>query len=1106
MASTVKNKTAVVTLIVNGKSGEANIKDFGAALKSVNKELRSMNANDPNFAKRLEEKRMITKEYLKQKAAIGDVRTGWQRFMAASGKIGVGVIAAQMYQMALGAIIPVFAKLIGLSGKLSDELANIAKTTNLSTEQVKELNEELSHIDTRTSMEGLRKLAEEAGRLGYSSKEDVLEFVKAADMINVALGDSLGEGAVKDIAKLTDIFKLKEIYGVEGAMLRVGSAINDIGMASTANEGYIVDFLKRMSGISGIANVSVQELIALGGTLDSLGQTSEVSSTALNKLLVKMGSDVKTYAKMAGVSMADFRRVMDKSAVEGLMLVLKQVGKTTGGIEQLSATLGDLGLDGGRVVGVLGTLAKNTDEYSRQLGISTSAMEKNTSITNEFNIKNENTQAILDKISKKFAGMWENASAGMTPFIQSFGKLVGVVSEIDLQLAELEEQQRRVTQAESKFPALLKQYDKLKSKSKLGADEQKELQKIVNEITKEVPGAATSFDKYGNALDLNRDKVSKFILEQRGLLETMRQVRRDLLKEELKDIEAKAKVLQYELNLGKKYSLNSGGQTITTGLTRDEINAKRLEQTRLKAEAERRRADLDAINGIVPKVKKPGGPVGETPEEKKIREKKEQDQHDASIHLSKEEAKRILEDRKRLHQDLLKEEQAETLSLMEEQEKQLQAIHYKYDEYRKRAKGNAEDLKRINADEVQALSNKNAEYTEKYLKGMDKVVRAQLDIMNKASAEKNDYDQHIFDEEAKNRDKELFEISNHYAKEIALARSKNMSIVALEAERDAAIKKLSSERKLKSNDDKLDLISNTFQSEMALAEMEHTSKVQVITSHLEELRKVKENFANLDIEQQKKVNRAIAQGEQDLLQERLQGYDRVGTALKAGGEAIAGILSLTAQNQAEYAQFQQALSLFTIAVDAGVAIAGAIAAATDGDGYTLVLRIAAAIAAVTSGIAQAKKMSEAAKMPSTPAFGSGGYSDSEELNRRTGGYFGRATLFQGNGRKYIAGEAGKEFIVSNMALQNPRVAAFTDMLDSVQKTQNWGRLNSLNPGSSTSTGSRTEKGMTDERIVMALNENNRLLAIVASKPGGINYRALEEYEDQLSSIRARASA
>lgn len=75
--------------------------------------------------------------------------------------------------------------------QLSDSLADIEKTTGLSTESVAELSREIDSIDTRTAQQELHDLAYEAGKLGISAKEDVLGFVKAGNQLLVALGEDL---------------------------------------------------------------------------------------------------------------------------------------------------------------------------------------------------------------------------------------------------------------------------------------------------------------------------------------------------------------------------------------------------------------------------------------------------------------------------------------------------------------------------------------------------------------------------------------------------------------------------------------------------------------------------------------------------------------------------------------------------------------------------------------------------------------------------------------------------------------------------------------------------------------------------------------------------
>ena len=121
---------------------------------------------------------------------------------------------------------------------MEDVYADVMKTTGMTREEVGDLNEEFKRMDTRTSREQLNALARDAGKLGLSSRQDILDFVDAANQIQVALGEDLGDGAIRDIGKMADVFSrsTKEFdgLGLKEKMLAVGSAINEIGGASSS--------------------------------------------------------------------------------------------------------------------------------------------------------------------------------------------------------------------------------------------------------------------------------------------------------------------------------------------------------------------------------------------------------------------------------------------------------------------------------------------------------------------------------------------------------------------------------------------------------------------------------------------------------------------------------------------------------------------------------------------------------------------------------------------------------------------------------------------------------------------------------------------------------
>ena len=164
--------------------------------------------------------------------------------------------------------------------EMEQEMANVRKYTGMEAKEVEELNEAFKKINTRSSREDLNKLAQEAGRLGKTSQEDVLGFVRAADKINVAL-DDLGEGATLTLSKLTGIFGDEKRLGTEKALLAVGSVINELSQNCSASAPYLAEFASRMGGVGAQAGMTVQQIMGYAAVLESKNQKLGACSTCL---------------------------------------------------------------------------------------------------------------------------------------------------------------------------------------------------------------------------------------------------------------------------------------------------------------------------------------------------------------------------------------------------------------------------------------------------------------------------------------------------------------------------------------------------------------------------------------------------------------------------------------------------------------------------------------------------------------------------------------------------------------------------------------------------------------------------------------------------------
>ena len=309
----------------------------------------------------------------------------WQTSLAAGAAALTGVIMAGR-------------SAVNAYADMDAELANVRKFTGMTAEEVEDLNEEFMKMDTRTAREELNKLAQEAGRLGKQSKEDVLGFVKAADVINVAL-DDLGDGATLTLSKLTSIFGDEKIYGTEQSLLKVGSVINELSQNCTASAPYLANFAQRLAGVGAQAKMTIPEIMGYAAVLDSQGQATEMSATTLSKLIMDLFKDSSKIAKATGLDLKEFNEALKRSTNEGLVMLLERLHEL-GNIDVLAPIFKDMGEDGSRASGVIAALAGKIEMVKWEQQEANKAYEEGTSVLNEFNVQNTTVQAGLDKAAK----------------------------------------------------------------------------------------------------------------------------------------------------------------------------------------------------------------------------------------------------------------------------------------------------------------------------------------------------------------------------------------------------------------------------------------------------------------------------------------------------------------------------------------------------------------------------------------------------------------------------------------------------------------------------------------------------------------------------------
>lgn len=397
----------------------SSVKDMEATVKRLTREL-----NSGHIARGGKEWDELTAAIRRTKQEIQKVKAEQEAALSLKdrllnfGNTWMGVVTTIGGALqALSGLRSTFNSSVQAFAAMEEAEAQVVKYTGLSKQAVRELNEELKRMDTRTARERLNELAGDAGRLGIQSKEKILEFVDAADQINVALGEDLGEDAVKNIGKLTQLFGDDQRLGLRHGMLATGSAINELAQNSSASEPYILDFTGRLAGAAHQANITQANVMGLAATLDQNMVSAEKGATALQKVIIKLYQDPAKVARLAGLDVQEFTRLLKEDANAALLQFLQSLS-SMGSLDQLAPFFGDMQMSGAAIVQVLSTLAGNIDNVRAQQQLASQAFADATSITKEFNVQNNTVQAGLDKAKKRFNDLAVELGEKLSPVMR----------------------------------------------------------------------------------------------------------------------------------------------------------------------------------------------------------------------------------------------------------------------------------------------------------------------------------------------------------------------------------------------------------------------------------------------------------------------------------------------------------------------------------------------------------------------------------------------------------------------------------------------------------------------------------------------------------------
>jgi len=244
-----------------------------------------------------------------------------------------------------------------------------------------------------------------------NAKEEIGDFVNVMNKASVALGDSFTGGAeevANKLGKLKFLFQETKNMGVEQAYNSIGSAINDLGANGVASEANIAEFATRLGSLPDELKPTIKEALALGAAFEESGIEAEVSSRAYNIFLKQAATESGKFAKVMNISKQEVEALINKNPMEFMMKFAKGMKGVNVEGTQMAKTLDYLGINADGANKIIGAMGNNFNRFQELISLSNNSFESGVSLINEYEIKNNNLAATLEKLKHAVTGWFSS--------------------------------------------------------------------------------------------------------------------------------------------------------------------------------------------------------------------------------------------------------------------------------------------------------------------------------------------------------------------------------------------------------------------------------------------------------------------------------------------------------------------------------------------------------------------------------------------------------------------------------------------------------------------------------------------------------------------------
>ena len=328
--------------------------------------------------------------------------------------VSTGIIAA------FKAIAEYSAECAKLSMEFESAMTGVAKTTDLTDEELKAMGTALQVLSTEipaTTTE-LAGVAEAAGQLGIA-EEYILEFTEV--MTNLGVATNLtSETAATQLAKFANI---TQMAATEYEQL--GSTIVALGNNSATTEADIVNMAMRLAAAGKQSGMTEAEILSMSAALSSLGLESQAGGSAFSKVIMQMQVAVETgsdslydFAEVAGMSAQEFAHAFGNDAAGALSAFVTGLSDTQRLGASATVLLDEMGISELRMSDALKRAAESGDLFNETLALGNQAWAENTALTAEASQRYATTESKLMMMQNSYNNLRVSLGDTFLPVLQ----------------------------------------------------------------------------------------------------------------------------------------------------------------------------------------------------------------------------------------------------------------------------------------------------------------------------------------------------------------------------------------------------------------------------------------------------------------------------------------------------------------------------------------------------------------------------------------------------------------------------------------------------------------------------------------------------------------